>query len=323
VPKELYTRTALTAIRRDLDERLAASGIGPTARTNVAPLDDSSFVAFVRRREQAESWNIRAHERKLSPSGFALLGLTFVSGVPYSDNPQSREAVINETLGHQLWPGEDAVGRTVVADEELYRITGVVRDSYYTTPAAIRPLFHTAPDLTTTHLLFRGDRPDSTAELRAIVQSIDPRLRLTVLPVTANIDEAIESRRFVAGLTWAIGLLGLGLATVGVFGVFAYAVEERRREIGVRLALGARGRDVFRALFDVNRWSVGGGLLVGLLLSMAAGFVLRSYLFGLSPLDPVAYLAVSALMGLAAVVATAVPARRALRVDPALTLKSE
>ena len=157
----------------------------------------------------------------------------------------------------------------------------------------------------------------------AIVQGIEPRLRLTIVPVTANIDDAIENRRFVAGLTWAIGLLGLALAAVGGFGVFAYAVEERRREIGVRLALGARARDVFRALFDVNRASVGGGLAVGLLLSVAAGFVLRSYLFGLSPLDPMAYLAVTALMGFTAIVATAVPARRALRVDPAVTLKSE
>lgn len=323
VPKELYTRTTLTGISSQLGERLAASGIGPTARTNVPPLDDSSFIASVRRPEQAENWNIRAHERKLSPSGFSLLGLTFVSGAPYSDSPESREAVINQTLAGQLWPGEDAVGRTVLADDEQYRITGVVRDSYYTTPTAIRPLFHSAPDRTTIHLLFRGDRPQAVAELRSIVQSLDPRLRLAIQPVTANIDDAIEGRRFVAGLTWAIGLLGLGLATVGVFGVFAYAVEERRREIGVRLALGARTGDVFRALFDVNRWSLGGGLAGGLLLSVAAGFLLRSYLFGLSPLDPLSYGAVSALMALAAVVATAVPARRALRVDPSVTLKSE
>jgi ABC-type antimicrobial peptide transport system permease subunit len=155
------------------------------------------------------------------------------------------------------------------------------------------------------------------------VQSVEPRLRLTIFPLTANINESIEEQRFVAGLAWSIGLLGLGLATIGVFGVFAYAVEERRREIGVRLALGARARDVFRALFDVNRWSIGGGVVAGLLMSVAAGFVMRSYLFGLSPLDPVAYLGVSAVMAAAAIAATAVPARRALRVDPAVTLKSE
>jgi hypothetical protein len=231
--------------------------------------------------------------------------------------------VINETLARQLWPGEHAVGRTVLADDERYIISGVVRDTHYTTPTAIRPLFHRAPELTSTQLLFRTDRADAAAAVRAVVQNIEPRLRLTLVPVTANINEALEERRFAAGLAWSIGLLGLGLATIGVFGVFAYAVEERRREIGVRLALGARARDVFRALFDVNRWSIGGGLAAGLLMSVAAGFVLRSYLFGLSPLDPVAYLGVSAVMGAAALVATAVPARRALRIDPAVTLKTE
>jgi ABC-type antimicrobial peptide transport system permease subunit len=139
----------------------------------------------------------------------------------------------------------------------------------------------------------------------------------------ANIERAIATRRFVAGVTWAIGLLGLALATVGVFGVFAYAVEERRREIGVRLALGARPRDIFRALFGINRLPLGVGLAAGVLLSVAAGFVLRGYLLGLNPLDPVAYLGVSALMALATVFATAIPGRRALRVDPAVTLKSE
>ncbi len=323
VPRELYTQQALTAFKASLEARLAASTVGPTAFTNVPPLDDSPFVAFVRKPDQSETWNIRALERTLSPSGFSLLGLDIVSGRPYSDRVEAREAVINELLARQLWPGEDAVGRTVLADDEHYTITGVVRDSRYTTPSAIRPLFHRAPELSATTVVFRRDRPSAAAELRAIVQSIEPRLRLTIAPVTANINESIEDQLFVAGLTWSIGLLGLGLATIGVFGVFAYAVEERRREIGVRLALGARSGDVLRALFDLNRWSIGGGLAAGLALSAAAGLVLRSYLFGLSPFDPIAYAGVTALMGLAALVATAVPARRALRVDPAVALKAE
>jgi predicted permease len=323
VPRDRYTGPALVSLKSELDARIAASGVGATAWANLEPLSDARFMADVRKPEQAETWNIRAFERTLSPSGFGLIGLTFVSGGPYSNRPESREAVVNETLARQLWPGEEAVGQIVVADDERYTVTGVVRDSYYTTPTAIGPLFHRAPDVTASRLVFRNDRPGAAAELQAIVQAFDSRLRVTIVPVTANVDAAVEHRRTAAGLTWAIGLLGLGLAVIGVFGVFAYAVEERRREIGIRLALGARAADVFRALFDVNRWSIGAGLTVGVLLSAAAGFVLRSYLFGLSPFDPVAYMAVSALMGLAAIVATAVPARRALRVDPAVTLKSE
>ena len=323
VPEELYTQSALTAIVRDLEARLGASGLGAIARTTVEPLDDSPFIAFVRKPDEAENWNRRTFERELSPAGFALLGLAFVSGGPYSDRPDAREAVINQTLARELWSGEEAVGRTVIADDELYTIIGVVRDTYYTSPMTIDPVFHRAPALTSTSVLFRTDRPDAAARVRAIVQAIEPRLRLTIVPVTANIDDAIEPRRTAANLAWGIGVLGLCLATIGVFGVFAYAVEERRREIGLRMALGARARDILRTLVVVNRWSVGSGLAVGLLLSVVAGFVLRSYLFGLSPLDPPAYLTVGALMTVAAFVATAIPARRALRVDPAVTLRSE
>jgi predicted permease len=323
VPEALYTRAALTSIRRELDERLARSDVGPTALTNVAPLDDSPFIADVRKPGEADTWNVRALERTLSPSGFELLGLAFVSGGPYSGRDGVREAVINETLARQLWPGENATGQAVLADDQQYIVTGVVRDTFYTTPTTVKPVFHRSPDLTSTNLLFRTDQPAAAAEVRTIVQSIDPRLRLTITPVMANIEQAVVTRRFLARITWAVGVLGLALATIGVFGVFAYAVEERRREIGVRLALGARARDIVRALFDINRWSLGAGLVVGLLMSIAAGFVLRGYLFGLSPLDPVAYLGVSALIAFATVLAIAIPARRALRVDPAVTLKTE
>jgi putative ABC transport system permease protein len=323
VPEALYTRAALTSIRRELDERLARSDVGPTALTNVAPLDDSAFIADVRKPGEADTWNVRALERTLSPSGFELLGLAFVTGGPYSGRDEVREAVINETLARQLWPGENATGRTVLADDQQYIVTGVVRDTFYTTPATVKPVFHRSPDLTSTNLLFRTDQRSADAAVRAIVQTIDPRLRLTIAPVMANVEQAVVTRRFVARITWAVAFLGLALATVGVFGVFAYAVEERRREIGVRLALGARARDIFRALFGINRWSLGGGVVIGLLMSVVAGFVLRGYLFGLSPLDPVAYLGVSALIASAAVMATSIPARRALRVDPAVTLKAE
>jgi ABC-type antimicrobial peptide transport system permease subunit len=159
--------------------------------------------------------------------------------------------------------------------------------------------------------------------MRALLQGVDSRLQVSVVPVVANIERALEDRRFGATLAWVLGAVGLTLATVGVFGVFAHAVEERGHELAVRVALGARARDVVRAIMAVHRWSVGGGVVVGLVLSVAGGFVLRSYLFGLSPLDPVAYLAVTGLLILAAALATAVPSRRAMRVDPAATLKSE
>ena len=120
-----------------------------------------------------------------------------------------------------------------------------------------------------------------------------------------------------------IGLLGLLLASVGVLGVFAYSVEERRREIGLRLALGATRTHIVALLVSTSGRGVMLGLGAGLVLSVAGGAALRGYLYGLSPLDLLAYTGVLALLGLTAAAATFVPARRACRVDLAVTLREE
>jgi predicted permease len=331
LPEDVRTRADRDALAVNLNAALRASPLWPAGWAYLQPLLDSPFLTSVRRPEQDESWNRRAYDRPMSAASFDVLGLGFVAGGPHSDRPEAREAVLNETLARQLFPGEPAVGRTVLArlpvanaTQEPYTITGVVRDSYFTTPTEIVPLFHTAPVLRgTAFLVFRNDRPGADDQIRTLVRNLDPRIQVSITPVASNIEDAIEERRFAAGLAWAIGLLGLALATVGVFGVFAHAVEERRQEIGVRLALGARGRDIVRAMFSLNQWSVGGGVLAGLLLSVIAGFVLRGYLFGLSPIDPVAYLTMTALLVLAATLATILPSRRATCVDPVVTLRAE
>jgi ABC-type antimicrobial peptide transport system permease subunit len=126
-----------------------------------------------------------------------------------------------------------------------------------------------------------------------------------------------------ASVASGLALVALLLASLGVFGVVAYVVEERRREIGVRLALGANRAQVRRSIVAAMRWPVIGGLAAGLVFAIIGGFVLRSNLYGLSVLDPVSYLAVAALLSAAAIAATYIPMRRATRVDPAVTLRAD
>jgi predicted permease len=331
-PRDVPAGTGRDTFWATVDVALEQAGAGPIAwMSNAAPFSDQCWCSPVRRPDESETWDRRALDRPLSPSAFSVLGLAFVAGGPYAGRAEPREAVINETLARSLFPDGAAVGRTVLAEPPVanatyqqYTITGVVRDSHYTGLEEIAPIFHTAPVRRGTAILvFRTDRPDAANRVRAALRSVDPAMDVSITPVMAGIDDAIEHRLVALALAWAIGVLGLSLATIGVFGVFAYAVEERRQEIGVRLALGARSRDVVRAMFAVNRWSVGGGVVCGLLLSAGAGVVLRGYLFGLSPLDPVAYATVTALLVLAAALATILPARRAVRIDPAVTLKAE
>jgi putative ABC transport system permease protein len=328
VPDEL--RSQREAIWTALDAALERSSVWAAWADEVPPLWGHCMCVQVRRPDEDASWDRQVYNRPLSSAGFDLLGLQFVEGGPHADRPELRQAVINETLARTLFGEETAVGRTLMAkppgadaDSAPYTITGVVRDTHYTSPLGTEPLLHTAPEISRSFLLFRTDRPGATSQLQAIVRAVDSRIRTTSAPVTSQIDRMIEELRLALGLIWAIGLIGLTLAAVGVFGVFSYAVEERRREIGIRLALGARGQDVLHAMFAVNRWSVGGGVAVGLLFSLAVGAVLRRYLFGLSPLDPAAYLAMTTLLLLAALAATLLPLRRAIRIDPATTLRGE
>jgi ABC-type antimicrobial peptide transport system permease subunit len=110
---------------------------------------------------------------------------------------------------------------------------------------------------------------------------------------------------------------------VGVFGVFSYLVEERHREIAIRIALGATRSQIGGALFHATKWPVAAGVIGGFLLSALVGVGLREFLFGLSAADPISYLAVTAALGVSAIVATAIPIRRAVRVDPAVALKDD
>ena len=135
----------------------------------------------------------------------------------------------------------------------------------------------------------------------------------------SSVDAIVVGSRFA----WALGGLALVLATVGAFGVFAYMVEERRREIGVRMALGASSAGVIRAVVSSVRWPLIVGLGAGLVPSLLVAHLLRSQLYGLSPFDPITYLGIAAILTVAALVATWVPARRATRVDPAIALRGD
>jgi hypothetical protein len=236
------------------------------------------------------------------------------------------QAVVNETFARTFWPEQSPIGKPARDVDRkgnvqrTFTIVGVVRDTHMTGLERIEPVIYTPAR--TGMLLTRGGS-QTFERIRAAGLAQNPALSIARQPLTDSLRKYLEQSRFGAYLAWALGLLGLSLATVGVFGVFAYAVEERRREIGVRLALGAARAHIIRMLVSTHGRAMLAGLGLGVLLSFGAGPVLRSYLFGLSPLDPLVYLLVLGLLTGAAVLATAVPTRRAWRVDPAVTLRDE
>ena len=255
----------------------------------------------------------------MTASSFEVLGVPVIAGRVYSDALDSREVVVNAALADTAWPGQSPLGQTfdgstVVGIAANARVASITQS----VPLAFKPLRRSGGLFVT----FRTD-PGAEARLRQALGDFDPRLTLRVTPAAAEVRGQLDNSIIGASVAGGVGLLTLLLAMVGVFGVCAFIVEERRREIGIRLALGARRFDVRRTIVRAARWPLAGGLACGVILALLAGFLLRSFLLGVSPVDPASYAIVFALLLAAGAGATWLPMRRATRVDPAITLRHD
>ena len=213
-------------------------------------------------------------------------------------------------LAEALWPGERAIGRTFTGG----RVIGVVGDARLIELDELDPtLYRRASGRT--RLLVR-DQPGVADRVRAAVAAVEPAATIRAGTLEANLRESLSEALTGAAMATAISLISLALAMIGVFGVFCYVVDERRREIAIRMAIGARARNVLGLVFRQSTWPLLGGLGAGVLASIAVAPLLGDYLFGLSPRDPLAMIATIVVLALAAIGATWLPARRAMRVDP-------
>jgi ABC-type antimicrobial peptide transport system permease subunit len=222
------------------------------------------------------------------------------------------------------------VGRRLQLDDDWLAVVGVVRDTPFKevgdkpAPLLYLPLGqHYRPDVT---LIVRaaGDPDALRGPVTATIASLDPGLPIFgVRTLEEHIGASAFRQRLGSQVLGAFGALGLVLAAVGLYGVLAYAVSQRQREIGVRLAVGARPVDVFALVMRQGLGLVAGGALAGVTVAVPASHLLGSLLFGTSPGDPTTYAAVALLLGAVAALACLVPARRATRVDPMTTLRCE
>jgi predicted permease len=316
-------RARLTAIRAALESALSRSDL-PVGTADRVPASENA-TARTSIRAEGTAVDFRIELLPLSSAAFGVLELRIAAGRLASDHPDAREAVVNETLARRFWPDGSPLGRRVFlhyGDRE-YTIVGVVRDAHLTSLSEVPPLMHVAPWTRPLPIVLARSSPDLRSRLRAIAAAIDPALGVSVTPLSQSVQDTLRNARVGAVVAGGLGIVALLLAVIGVFGVFAYLVEDRRREIGIRLALGATKRQVRRAMLHACRGPVLAGAAGGLVLSAIAAALLRGFLFGLSPADPVSFGVVAATLLVAALVATAIPVRRALRVDPAITLRAE
>jgi MacB-like periplasmic core domain/FtsX-like permease family len=262
----------------------------------------------------------------VSPGYFDVLRIPIVAGRDFQSGDEARSVVlVNETLAHRYWEGQDPVGKTVLTVGGIAReVMGVVKDARAVSLDRVEPtVYLPLSGWTIPKALIHSNDGGIVQSIAAVMREMEPRARMQVTPLRDNLDRQLRGRRLRAELAGALGLFALILATVGISGVFAYVVQQRTKEIGIRMALGARPDQAVRLVLGTSSRAVLVGLFAGFGIALPASRLLRSFLYGASPLDPVAYLSVACILAVAGIAASYIPARRAARVDPATTLRHE
>jgi putative ABC transport system permease protein len=322
LPPKTYDSVQRVAFGAAVTEAVARSGIGQVALTANVPLSGGWLIAPVRLPEQSPDAERLAHVQSVSTGYFDVLHIPLKAGRLFDPNAGSNEVVINETLARLLWPEGTALGQQFLTRGDARRVVGVVRDAYTESLDHVEPTLYEHARGAVSHLLLRDD-PSAAERLRALVVQIEPRATVSAKRLTEGLAKQLASSVLGATLGRALGLLALLVATVGTFSVFSCLVAERTREIGVRLAIGARPRDVLGLVLSRAARPLATGLGLGVIASLAFGPFLTTYLFGVSPRDAIAYAAVAAILTMAAAVAVFQPARRAIGIDPAITLRHD
>jgi len=272
--------------------------------------------------------------RMATPGYFATLGIPILRGrgIEWTDGPDDpRVVVISRTAANRFWPDQDPLGRTVLMDEDgpwtVVGVVGDVRSLEVTTdvePEAYFPHAQWTRNTMTVEVLQAGAAPGLVGSLRDLVRELDPNLPVYWMErLQDRVDESVASDRFYLVLMGTFASLALVLASVGLYGVVAYLVSRRTREIGIRVALGARKREVWTMVVSQGLGPVGAGLVVGILTAAAGSRVLGSLLYEVEPLDPLSFLTLPTLLVGVALLATALPARAATRISPTEAMRAE
>jgi putative ABC transport system permease protein len=313
----------------------ALPGVTHAALSSQVPLGGDSDMNFLiegrpvptRSDDSLVTWY-----RVVSANYFAAMEIPLRRGRLFADREAEPTVVVNETMARRHWPGEDPIGRRVRFEENgpWFTIVGVVADVQVrgargTSVVETYIPYWQMPEVGTNVVLKTATDPMALAEpLRRAIKEVDPNIAVAGL---TTLDEAIAevngSSRFNAMLVAVFAVVALALAAVGIYGVLSYAVSQRTQEIGVRLALGARERQIFRLVVGESLKLAAAGLVLGLAGALLVGRALDRLLYGVRATDVPTFAGTAILLIVVAVIASYVPARRAMRIAPMEALRAE
>jgi predicted permease len=327
--RNAYVDQALASVR-------GAAGIRGAALTDILPLDgDRGWQVAAEGQVYPPDRHPETSVRVISDAYFETMGIAVEQGRDFSphDRPAGEPvAIINDMLARVLWPGQNPIGQRIhLGGDAVRRVIGVVGAVRFTAlegsfgSEMYVPIRQT-DDYGSVHLVVRTDLPPATlaSSVRAALAPIEPNLPTREWRTIQDlIDKAASPRRFVVWLLAGFSVFALVLASLGIYGVIAYSVSQRKQEIAIRMALGAAARDVQARIMLQTLGLAGLGMLIGIAASWLLGRTLTGLLFGVTATDPMTYAGMALLLGAVAALAGYLPARRAARIDPIIALRAQ
>jgi predicted permease len=321
-----------------LDRVKVLPGVVAASMTDM-PLLDGAWIdgVSIKGRPARPGEDMSVAAKNVEPGFFDVMGVPLLAGRDFTagDGPGApKVAIVNETFVRNFWGNENPLGRRIVfgGKDSVREIIGVIKDTKYRDVKAPAPRTVYVPfgqteirvAERTLHVRTAGEPQTVIAAIRREVQALDQDLPLyNIRTFTDVVAGSMSQERALATLASVFGALALALASIGLYGVLAYDITRRRREIGVRIALGAQSRDVLTLIVGRGLRMTAIGVAIGLAAAYGLTRLLKGLLYGVSATDPLTFAAIPLLLIVVALLAGIIPARRAARIDPMAALRAE
>ncbi|MFZ0736443.1 MAG: ABC transporter permease [Candidatus Acidiferrales bacterium] len=330
-----YDRTRTEQFYKDVHDRLATvPGVASVSWSANLPLFGRSQTGVVieGQEQRKKSEAISSVVNTIDLDYFSTMGIPLLVGRVFSQDDRDGAApvaIINDTMASRFWPNQDAVGKRLQlpGQKEFRQIVGIVKTADYQTlgeapqSCVYVPLRQNYSESMVLYVRTEYDPSQLITTIQGEIRNIDPALPIDDIRTgTKVIEQALWGAKMGVGLLGVFGFLALGLASIGLYGIMAYSVNQRRREIGIRIALGAGQASVLRLILRRGMTLVITGVAIGLMLSILLGHALSKFLYGVGASDPASLAGASLVLLTVAMVACYLPARRASRLDPLVAL---